>query len=535
MASTSSGQKPCPHRWLHVAQDSGLLTRVSSKMHRHLGPSSGQLWFADRRGPWCNAIPKLTYQSDYLTGTGHVNKSDPTLLFAHQLSAEMVAGKIRSVDAVGGYLEKIRERNSQLNAFVEIYDKDAIATAEAADKARQSGHAVGPLHGVPVAIKDLIDIEGRIATGGSAMWRQRRGDRTATLVRRLVAQGLIVVGKTHTVEFAMGGWGTNEHLGTPLNPWDLKTTRTPGGSSSGSGVAVAAGLVPWAVGTDTGGSVRLPASWCGLTGLKTSIGRISTHGIMPLSPTLDTPGPMTRCVEDAALLLCAMQGEDPFDPRTTGLSRCDPWPDLEKGVRGMRFAKISDDERAITARDVLDSYDECLEMFTRLGADVVSLCTPRSLAELGQLNGKIMTAEGYAILGKFVDNQDLPLDEDVRLRLLAGKDMTAPEYLGVLRIRDELKQEFKVALADFDAFLTPTTTTAALPVQAIDQRKTPAHFTRFVNFLDLCALSLPNGFTAAGLPTSLQIVCRHSEESLALRIGRAYQKVTNWHERRPPY
>ncbi|MDB5514925.1 MAG: amidase, partial [Tardiphaga sp.] len=207
---------------------------------------------------------------------------DPWFVSARQLSQDIAQRKISSADVVSGFLDRIRTTGARLHAFVEVYDQDAMLAAEAADKAIRSGHAVGPLHGVPIALKDLIDIEGRITTGGSAIWRDRRADRTATLARRLMAQGLIVIGKTHTVEFAMGGWGTNTHMGTPRNPWDMKVARTPGGSSSGSGVAVAAGLVPWAIGTDTGGSVRLPASWCGLTGLKTTIGRVSTYGILPL-------------------------------------------------------------------------------------------------------------------------------------------------------------------------------------------------------------------------------------------------------------
>jgi aspartyl-tRNA(Asn)/glutamyl-tRNA(Gln) amidotransferase subunit A len=460
--------------------------------------------------------------------------SDPTLLSVHDLSVELACGRVRSADVVVGYLARIKKQNARLNAFVEVYDKEAVKAAEAADKARQSGHAVSLLHGIPVALKDLIDIEGRIATGGSAIWRQRRGEQTATLARRLIAQGLIVIGKTHTVEFAMGGWGTNQKMGTPWNPWDPKTARTPGGSSSGSGVAVAAGLAPWAVGTDTGGSVRLPASWCGLTGLKTSVGRISTYGVLPLSPTLDTPGPLAHDVKDAALLYCAMQGEDPLDPRTKGLPPSDPWPQFEKGVRGLRLAKISDPERLLVAADVLDAYDESLDEFKRLGAEVVSFSTPLSLTELGQLNGKIMIAEGYEIYAKFLDDPNLPLDEDVRPRLLAGKEMTAQAYLAALRMREELKNEFNRAFAGFDALLTPTTATTALALDAVDQSTTPAFFTRFVNLLDLCALSVPNGLTEKGLPTSLQIVCGNCEESAALRIGRAYQKATKWHECRPP-
>jgi aspartyl-tRNA(Asn)/glutamyl-tRNA(Gln) amidotransferase subunit A len=214
------------------------------------------------------------------------------LLPAHVLLTEIAARRLSPVDLVDALLERIRTQDRRLHAFVEVSEEEARLAAEAAHKAIRSGHQIGPLHGIPIALKDLIEIEGRVTTGGSEVWRDRRSTVTATLARRLIAAGLIVIGKTHTVEFAMGGWGTNQHRGTPWNPWDPTTARTPGGSSSGSGVAVAAGMAPWAIGTDTGGSVRLPASWCGLSGLKTTIGRVSTYGILPLSPTLDTPGPL---------------------------------------------------------------------------------------------------------------------------------------------------------------------------------------------------------------------------------------------------
>ena len=232
------------------------------------------------------------------------------------------------------------------------------------------------------------------------MWRDRRATRTATLAQKLISAGMIVIGKTHTVEFAFGGWGTNQHLGTPWNPWDAETHRTPGGSSSGSGVAVAARMVPCALGTDTGGSVRVPAAWCGITGLKTTIGRISTYGVLPLSPTLDTPGPMTRSVEDAALLLQVMQGADPLDPRTLALRDVDPMPTLRRGVKGLRLARMPAAERDGVAADVLAAYDRSLEQLAGMGADIVDLTLPRSFRDYGSTSGRIMAAEAYALLSQ---------------------------------------------------------------------------------------------------------------------------------------
>src|SRR6516164_2322948 len=181
---------------------------------------------------------------------------NPAFLPAHVLATEIGSRRLSPVDLVGALLERIRTGDPKLHAFVEVYTEDARLAAEAAEKAIRSGHAIGPLHGIPIALKDLIEIKGKVTTGGSEVWRDRRSRCTATLARRLIAAGLIVIGKTHTVEFAMGGWGTNQHRGTPWNPWDPTTARTPGGSSSGSGVAVAAGFAPWAVGTVTGVLVR---------------------------------------------------------------------------------------------------------------------------------------------------------------------------------------------------------------------------------------------------------------------------------------
>ncbi|MFO1352130.1 MAG: amidase [Gammaproteobacteria bacterium] len=220
----------------------------------------------------------------------------------HQLAAAIRSGKIVPADLVELYLDRIQRLDPQLHAFVSVYADDARRAARAAGEALAAGHDLGPLHGIPIGIKDLVDIHGQITTGGSAAWNNRVSPLTATIVHKLRAAGMIVIGKTHTVEFAFGGWGTNQRMGTPWNPWDLAVQRTPGGSSSGSGVAVAAGLAPAAIGSDTGGSVRLPAAFCGVVGLKTTVGRISVHGVLPLCPTLDTIGPLTRSVEDAALL-----------------------------------------------------------------------------------------------------------------------------------------------------------------------------------------------------------------------------------------
>jgi aspartyl-tRNA(Asn)/glutamyl-tRNA(Gln) amidotransferase subunit A len=459
--------------------------------------------------------------------------SDPCLAPAHVLSREIAARRLSPVDLMDALLARIAAHDPKLHAFVEIYGSEARVAAEAADKAIRAGRAIGPWHGVPIAIKDIIDIEGRCTTGGSASRLDHRATSSATVVRRLTSQGMIVLGKTHTVEFACGGWGMNQHLGTPWNPWDAEVARTPGGSSSGSGVAVAARMAPWALGTDTGCSVRQPAAWCGITGLKTTIGRISTYGILPLSPTLDTPGTMARTVRDVALLYNLLQGPDPLDRLTQSRPADDPMPTLEHGVRGLRLARLPAEERSGIAQNVLDAYDRSLVVLAGLGAEIVDITLPFRLADFFSMTG-IMQAEAYFLNGRIAEDPRLKLDEVVRRRLLAGAGLSACDYLATLRRRDEMKLEMETALAGAHAFLTPTTTTAAVPLDEVDQKEQPTRMVRFVNILEMCAVALPNGYTAGGLPTSLQIACRGYDEALALRIGHAYQQATDWHERLPP-
>ncbi|WP_439814215.1 amidase [Zavarzinia sp. CC-PAN008] len=461
-----------------------------------------------------------------------ISAPDTAFLSAAALSQAIATRRLSPVDVVDAALARIERLEPRLHAFVAVHGPIARLAAEAADKALRAGHAAGPLHGIPIALKDLIDLEGHVTTGGSAARRGHVASATATLARRLLAQGMIVLGKTHTVEFAMGGWGTNQHMGTPWNPWDMNVHRVPGGSSSGSGVAVAAGLVPWAVGTDTGGSVRLPASFCGLTGLKTTIGRISTHGVLPLAWSFDTPGPMARSVQDVALLYEVLRGPDPLDPLTHGLPPDEPGARLHRGVRGLRLGAMPEAERAGCDPAVLAAYDAALDTFANLGAEVVPMRLPFQFADLLALN-TIVPAEAYAAHGAMAEDPALPLDENVRGNILAGATISAVDYLRTRQRLGAMKQALLTAMDDVDALLTPTTEVPAIPVAKVDPARLPSRFTRFANMLELCALAVPDGFTAAGLPCSLQIVCRGYAEATALRIGQAFQSATDWHLRHP--
>jgi aspartyl-tRNA(Asn)/glutamyl-tRNA(Gln) amidotransferase subunit A len=459
---------------------------------------------------------------------------DPVWATVAELSRAFQARTLSPVDVVDALLARIRARDATLRSYIAVYDADARLAAEAADKAIRAGHGVGPLHGVPIALKDLVDMAGRVTTGGSKVWETRVSPVTATLAERAIAAGMIVLGKTHTVEFAMGSWGTNTHMGTPRNPWDLKTHRTPGGSSAGSGVAVAAGLAPIAIGTDTGGSVRVPAAWNGIVGLKVTAGRISTFGVLPLSFTLDTPGPLTRTVEDAALVYRALNGPDPRDPQTMTWAPDDPLPTLRRGVAGLRIAVMPDAERSGVDKEVLAAYDASVDTLATLGAHIVRVALPQRLSDYAAATGRIIGAEGYRFVGHLVDDESLPTDPHVRPRIQLGRTISARDYIVTLHEREEHKRAFAAALADVDALLTPTALTAAIPIDEADQGGTAAHFTRPGNYLGLCGVAVPNGFTAEGMPTSLQILGHAGAEATALRIAYAYEQATGFTARRPP-
>jgi len=453
----------------------------------------------------------------------------------HTLADDLRAGRLTSGELVDGCLQRIRQHDGQLHAFVTVYEDEAREAAALADRARAAGRSAGPLRGIPIALKDLLEIEGKVATAGSQHWRERVSTVTATVVRRLEAAGMIVLGKTHMVEFAFGGWGTNTTMGTPWNPWDPHVHRVAAGSSSGSGVAVGAGLVPAALGSDTGGSIRAPASLCGIVGLKATVGRVSNHGALMLSDTLDTLGPMTRDVEDAALIFAAMHGPDPLDTQTCAHAPADVLTGLKTGVAGLRLAVLPEEDLGELDPEVAAAFAAALDVLRGLGARIDPVRLPVPYASLATDTGTIIASEGYALHRNWIDRDDLPFDPDVRARIRAAKTTSAADYIGVMARREHLRRDVDRALQDFDALLTPTTPLPAPALTTIDQSQAPlTRLTRPVNLLDLCALALPCGFSREGLPLSLQIVGRGYHEARVLRIGWAFEQATDWHRRRPP-
>ena len=450
------------------------------------------------------------------------------------LSAQLAARTLSSEEITRAYLDRIARLDPKAGAFVEVYEEAALQQARAADLERAAGLCRSPLHGLPVAVKDLCELKGQITTGGSAAWRRRRSESTATVVERLRAAGMVVLGKTHTVEFAFGGWGTNEHMGTPRNPWSWDGAHcVPGGSSSGSGVAVAAGLAPVAIGTDTGGSVRIPSAMNGLTGLKPTFGRVSLEGVIPLSRSLDSVGPMARSARDVALVYAHIRRGD---------AQAAPRPS-ERGIgaavrppHALRIACMAPSQYPWPVDAAMTrAIDAAAATLRALGARVETVELPVDFGALAQHLGIIISAEAYREHGDYIDDPELPFSRMARERVLGGRAITAVQYLRSLEERSRTVQRFREALDGYDLLLTPTVPFGAPPVGAVDESITPMSvFTRPVNYLEGCAITLPCGFDDDGMPLGAQLVAGPWQEELLLATGASFQSVTDWHTRVPP-
>jgi aspartyl-tRNA(Asn)/glutamyl-tRNA(Gln) amidotransferase subunit A len=458
-----------------------------------------------------------------------------------ELSHLLADGRTSSREIVEACLARIDRFDGQLHAFVEVYRDDALAAADNADLERRAGVARGPLAGLPIALKDLLHLDGKQTTAGSKSWLGRISDHTATSVERLIAAGMIPLGKTHMVEFAFGGWGRNQPMGAPWNPWDLRTHRVAGGSSSGSAVAVAAGLVPAALGSDTGGSIRIPAALCGLTGLKPTYGVVSLYGAVPLSTTLDSIGPLARTVEDAALLTAAIAGRDPRDPATLSAPPFDvgsPLAGRSDGMAplaGMRITALARDRFPVfTLPDIVRTYDEAIATLRELGAVLAEAAVPFDFDEVMAKNGRIIAAEAYAVHRAYIEDERLDIDPWVRKRVLGGRSISAADYIDDIAAQRRAVAAFADWMHERDALLTPTLPITATPLEEVDEATTPlATWTRAANYLGACAVSLPAGFSAEGLPIGVQVTGARFAEATLIRVGRAFQKATDWHRRRP--
>jgi aspartyl-tRNA(Asn)/glutamyl-tRNA(Gln) amidotransferase subunit A len=485
----------------------------------------------------------LGAQRELIQGTGKptrepsqfsVNHEDLAFAPAFRLAEMVRAGKITPKELVDLYLSRIQAIDPVLHSFIEVYEVEAKATAELATTQAKLGRFQSPLHGIPVVVKDFFDIAGKPTTQGSINRRVVPANSTATVVKRLVGAGMIILGKTHTVELAFGGWGTNALMGTPRNPWDESAHRVPGGSSSGSAVAVSAALAPAGIGTDTGGSVRIPASMCGIVSLKPTVGRISTAGVAPLSHTLDSVGLLVRSVEDAALIFSAIEGPDAADRLTLNLPLMASLADMKRGIRGLRLAVPAEKDLEGADDCVLNRFSETLDTIKRLGATLVEIRLPDSFARCVETMSTIISAEAYHEYGDWLETQH-DVDPNVRARIMAGRLVSAACYMSAFDRRRAEAGEFVALLSEYAALLTPTTQIPAVTLEEVDELKMPlSRFTRPVNYYDCCAMSLPMGLTEAGLPTSLQIIGRPFDEAGVLRIGWAVEQLGGLITGRPP-
>jgi aspartyl-tRNA(Asn)/glutamyl-tRNA(Gln) amidotransferase subunit A len=466
--------------------------------------------------------------------------SEDLALMSLTAVAKAIAEKrVSSHEVTRACLHRIAEWQPRLNAFMAIESEAALKAADEADAALAKGQNRGPLHGVPLAHKDMYYEAGKVVTCGSAIRRDFVATTTSTALQRLKDAGSIRLGSLHMAEFAYGPTGHNSHYGAVRNPFDV--AHVTGGSSSGSGSAVAARLTYAALGSDTGGSIRMPAHFCGVTGLKTTYGRISRFGAMPLSQTLDTVGPLARTAEDCALLLALMAGADPEDPTASTAPAADYMAATTASIKGLKIgvptAFYVDDLDAEVAR----ALDEMILVLKREGADIVKIELPdqRQLTAACQL---VLAVEAAAFHKRWLIERPQDYGSQVLMRLQNGLAIPGVSYLEALRWRGPALAAHVAATSGVDVVITPVAPVPAPTVaesdvgnasgaEAVIQRLT--RFTRPINYLGLPALAVPSGFTKSGLPIGMQLIGRSFDEATILTVGAAFQRATDFHTKVP--
>jgi len=453
-------------------------------------------------------------------------------LTIEELGRRFRSGALSPVEVTQAYLDRIRSLQAATSAYVTVTEDRALADARASESMLRAGNDLGPLHGIPVALKDLCDTAGIRSTSGSRVREKHIPTTSSTVAKRLARAGSVLLGKTNMVEFAFGPFGVNDHFGTPPNPWDSGCV--PGGSSSGSGVAVSCGLAAAAVGTDTGGSVRIPSSFCGIVGLKTTLGRVGMNGIMPLSKSLDSAGPMARTVRDAALMYSTMAGPEEGDCTAAYSPVGDVLSDLDKGISGMRIgvsrAPFFDGADA----QVVSLVEAGIDRLEELGASVVELPFPEAVqAEADEDNLTLLRMEAFAEHQETLAKYAELYSDRVRARLEATPSLPAVDFLQIQERRFKLIASAHKRLNAVEAVVGPTLLTTAPRLADLEKGEPAKLLTRLVNWLGLCAISIPCGWTDQGLPVGLQLIGKPFDEATILRLAHAYETSTDWHERRP--
>jgi aspartyl-tRNA(Asn)/glutamyl-tRNA(Gln) amidotransferase subunit A len=461
--------------------------------------------------------------------------AEPALLSLTEVAQAIAQKRFSSREVTKSCLDRIAQWQPRLNAFMAIEADEALVAADAADAALAKGNARGALHGVPLAHKDMYYDAGKIVTCGSKIRRDFVATTTSTALQRLKDAGTVRLGSLQMVEFAYGPTGHNTHYGAVRNPWSLD--HITGGSSSGSGSAVAARLTFAALGSDTGGSIRMPAHFCGVTGLKTTYGRISRAGAMPLSQSLDTVGPLARTALDCALLLGLMAGADANDPTAVSGPLPDYMAATRESIKGLKIgvpaAFYVDDLDPEVARIL----DETMAVLKREGADIVQVELPdqRQLTAACQL---VLAVEAAAFHKRWLIERPQDYGPQVLMRLQNGLAIPGVSYLEALRWRGPALAAYLAAAAGVDAVIAPVAPVAAPTLAESDVGNSPdaesviqrlTRFTRPINYLGLPSLAIPSGFTNNGLPVGMQLIGRSFDEAMLLRIGAAFQRATDFH------
>jgi aspartyl-tRNA(Asn)/glutamyl-tRNA(Gln) amidotransferase subunit A len=425
-------------------------------------------------------------------------------------------------------LQSIEAQNGELNAFITITAYEARLQAKLLDQELAAGRDRGPLHGIPIAVKDLFYTAGTRTTNGSALFRDFVPDYDATVVRKLDDAGAVCVGKLNMHELAYGITSTNPHFGAVRNPADPE--RIPGGSSGGSGAAVASNMVFMAMGSDTGGSIRIPASYCGTVGLKPTFGRVSRYGCFPLGLTLDHMGPLTRTVDDAALVLAAIAGRDTRDETTSSQSSWTYEGFENAGLNGVRVGVPSNFYFTNVDADVRRAIEQAIGSARNMGAEVVEVHAPDP-AGLNTIARVILLAEATAVMTPYLERR-ADFGADVLTLMDSGKFITATDYINAQRVRRKMQKDWADMFRRIDVLVTPSTPIAAPKIgQATvvingneeDTRLATTRFARGINLLGLPAISMPYGQTSGGLPIGLQIVGRPWEERRVLEVAAALE------------
>ena len=468
---------------------------------------------------------------------------DIHLLSLVELADAIAARQLSAVEVMTASVARAERLQPVLNCFISLQAEAALESAAAADAALARGDAPGPLHGVPLAHKDMFYRAGHVTTCGSRIRKDFVPDHDSTALARLHGAGAIYLGGLNMAEFATGPTGHNEHWGDCRNPWNQ--AHISGGSSSGSGASVAGRVVFGALGSDTGGSVRLPSTCNGVVGLKTTAGLVSRYGIMPLSHTLDTVGPLTRTVRDAARILSVIAGHDPRDPTSSDRAV----PDYEaalaegaEGAEGLRIGVPADYFYDLATDEVRTLMERSLDVFRAAGAKVVEVAVP-DIERINHLSNIILSCEASAIHEPWIANRPDDYQAQVRSRYEPGLHVPAVKYIQALAARAGLLREFMdTALSNVDALHTPG---IPFPIPTREETNVGggermanmvaglSWCTRAANYLGGPALIVPCGFTESGLPTAFQLMGRPFSEATLFRLGHAYQSATDWHTRAP--